>query len=78
MTKKQKSTWAKLTEMPGNTLLDGRRIRYKKHTLGYLKSAWNRGLWLTQKPQEWGSVQPWFPPDGKELKDIADDLEVEA
>lgn len=69
-------TWVPIKDLPNDTRIEGMRVRFKRHVLGYIKSGWNRGLWITPKP-EYSGVQPWFPPDGKEIRDIADDLEVE-
>jgi hypothetical protein len=72
-----KKKWIKLLEVPKTMILDGYRIRYRGHVLGYIKSGWGRGLWLTDKPKEWGTVRPWFPPEDKTIAEVADDLEVE-
>lgn len=71
------SKWVKLMDLPRDAVLDGKRVRYKTRVLGYIRSGWNAGLWLTSTPQKWGTVQPWFPPEGT-LKEAAPFLEVEA
>jgi hypothetical protein len=74
--KKPKMKWVNLKDAPPQMTLDGLRIRYKKHTLGYIRSAWNRGIWLADSVRS-NSVLPWFPPNDMTLADIADDIQVE-
>jgi hypothetical protein len=70
--------WVKLTDLPPDMRLDGLRVRYKKGApIGHIRSAWGRGIWTTEKPFAWGTVQPWIPPQGKTIADVASDLQVE-
>lgn len=76
MSKKAAGQWVNILELPPGMILDGLRVRYKRRILGHIRSAWNKGIWLTDKPQEFGRITPWFPPEGS-LKDAAPNLFIE-
>lgn len=72
----RKRKWVKLQELPRDMRLDGHRVRYKKHVLGFIRAAWGRGLWIVENMHDWGAIRLWFPPEGT-LKDAAPHLEIE-
>jgi hypothetical protein len=72
----KKKKWVGLCDLPPTMILDGHRVRYMGLVLGYVRSAWQRGFWLTESTGGTG-VQPWFLPEGKTFADIASDIQVE-
>lgn len=69
-------TWVKLSEIPPETRLEGRGMRFNGKFMGYIKSGWNRGLWLTDAPHGSGSVRPWLTPKGIEIQYIKSQIEI--
>jgi len=73
--------WIRATELEPQRQLVGLRVRYKGEMLGFLRSAWERGLWITPDPPEDGRIIPWFSMDGSQqprlISEILGDLEFE-